>query len=315
MSQNSAKPDIAVIIPCYNARNTISKTLDSVLSQTFDRFKIYIVNDGSTDDTPDILSQYQKKHPEKIHVISQQNQGQAIARNAGIQTSTQTYIAFIDSDDLWHPEKLAGQIALFKKDKNAGMCYTPGVKIDEQDKEIGIIPVNPLYQGRCFQHLIHSNNIVASSVMVKRSVLDHVGIFDTRFKACENWDLWLRIVQAFSICYLDEPLTYYRIHSGNMSQNSDKIYENRRKVLEKHLLNSQDKTKPEHLTASVFNEHHRLYGLRLVEELRLSEARQEFIKALHYKFGDMQSHKMFFKTLLGKTVFLQVRKLKKSIRP
>ena len=301
-----------MIIPCYNAQNTISKTLDSVLSQTYDMFKIYVVNDGSTDDTIDILNQYKKRYPEKIHIISQQNHGQASARNAGIQISKEEYIAFIDSDDLWHPEKLAGQTALFQKDKTIGMCYTPGILIDEHDKETGIIPVNPLYQDRCFQHLIHSNNIVASSVMVKKSVLEHVGLFDTRLGACENWDLWLRIVQAFSVSYLDKPLTYYRIHSSNMSQNSDKMYENRKKVLEKHLLTSQDKAVPDHFIASAFNKHHRLYGLRLVEELRLPEARKELAKAICYNRMDFQSYKILGKTLLGKPVFQLARRYKKT---
>jgi glycosyltransferase involved in cell wall biosynthesis len=311
VTENGNKIKIAVIIPCYNAQKTIQTTLESVLQQTFGQFKIYVVNDGSTDDTSIVLSKFQEKYSEKIDIITQRNQGQARARNRGIQESSEEYIAFIDSDDLWHPEKLEKQFSFLKANNNIGMCYTQGLEIDEQENKIGTIPVNPLYKGDCFQRLILSNNIVASSVMVRRSVLDRVGMFDTSLGACENWDLWLRISKEFLIDFLDVPLTYYRIHQNNMSQNSDKMYRNRKKVLEKHLLSSTSKSDLTHLIRKAFHKHHKLYGLRLVEELKLSMARKELVKALKYNRFDSQLYKVILKTFLGKGIFLLARKIKK----
>lgn len=310
MGNTCREPDVAVIIPCYNARNTISKTLDSVLSQTYKLFKIYVVNDGSTDDTLDILHAYQKKNSEKIYVVSQQNQGQAAARNKGIQSSQEAYIAFIDSDDLWHPEKLEKQRLVFAK-HDIGMCYTQGVEIDEQENQIDIIHVNPSYRGRCFEKLIISNNIVASSVMIRRSVLDRVGMFDTGLGACENWDLWLRISRSFFIDFLDEPLTSYRIHSGNMSQNSDKMYKNREKVLEKHLFDALRGGTPD-LIKTAYHRHHKLFALQLIQNLRLTEARKQLLRALTYNRLDAQLYKLILKTCLGKTVIALARKLRNT---
>lgn len=311
MADNKNNSSIAIVIPCYNAQKTIQKTFDSIFAQTCKSFKIYAVNDGSTDGTPDILNTYQKKYPDNILIINQENQGQAKARNRGISESIEEYIAFIDSDDLWHPQKLEKQFEFLKTHQNKGLCYTKGLTIDEQDNHIGTIPVNPMYRGKCFSHLILSNNIVASSVMIRRSVIDHAGMFDTKLDACENWDLWLRISQQFSIDFIDEPLTFYRIHSSNMSQNSDKMYENRKKVLEKHLLFPKNKNELVNLAAKAFHKHHKLHGQRLVEELRLSEARREFINAIGYNLLDLDSYKILLKTILGKKVFLLARKIKK----
>ena len=147
--------------------------------------------------------------------------------------------------------------------------------------------------------------------MVRRSVLDRVGMFDTSLGACENWDLWLRISKEFLIDFLDVPLTYYRIHQNNMSQNSDKMYRNRKKVLEKHLLISTSKSDLGHLIRKAFHKHHKLYGLRLVEELKLSMARKELVKALKYNRFDSQLYKVILKTFLGKGIFLLARKIKK----
>lgn len=306
------KTKIAVIIPCYNAQATINKTLESIFEQTYTSFTVYIVNDGSTDNTLDVINDFKQRYAEKIHIITQHNQGQAVARNKGIQESKEPYIAFIDSDDLWHPEKLQKQLKFLKSHVDIGLCYTQALEIDEKENEIGVILINPSYKDKCFPYLILSNNIVASSVIVKRSVIAQVGLFDTSLNACENWDLWLRISQKFSIDYLDEPLTYYRIHTNNMSNNSDRMYQNRKKVLEKHLLTLHSKDKLNNLTAKAFHKHHKLYGLQLVEELRLSEARRELIKAMCYNKLDIQSYKILLKTLLGKKIFLLARKLRTS---
>lgn len=304
---------VAVVIPCFNAQKTIKSTLESVLNQTFASFIIYAVNDGSTDNTLAVLNKFQQEYPDKIVVITQANQGQAKARNTGIQKSDQQYIAFLDSDDIWHPEKLERQLDVLNSDMDIGMCYTSALKIDENGNEIGRIGVNPLYRGKCFKNLIVCNNIVASSVIIRRSSLNQVGFFDTGLGACENWDLWLRISGKFSIEFLDIPLTYYRIHRDNMTQNSDKMYSNRYKVLEKYFFTPEPDDEIYPLKSEAMHKHYKLYGLRLVEELRLSEARSQFFHALRFDPFDFQLYKLILKTFLGKNLFSMVRRLKSSL--
>ena len=312
MALKNSDGRVAVIIPCYNAQKTVQDTIESVLNQTFSSFVIYVVNDGSTDNTSAVLDRLQQEYPEKIIVINQDNQGQAKARNVGIQESAQQYIAFLDSDDIWHPEKLERQVKVLDSDMNVGMCYTSALKIDENSNKIGRIDVNPEYRGKCFKNLIISNNIVASSVMVRRSALGQTGVFDSSLGACENWDLWLRISRKFSIEFLDIPLTSYRIHHDNMTKNCDKMYSNRHKVLEKHFSGSSCNNEISSLKSEAMHRHYKLFGLRLVEELRLSEARKQFYNALRFKIFDFQLYKLILKTFLGKNIFLLARKIKGS---
>ncbi len=225
---------VSVIIPVFNGLPFLKEAIDSVMAQTYKKFELIVINDGSTDGTQALLDKFQKKLGKKMIVIKQKNQGQVIAKNRGIKKAKGELIAFLDSDDLWKREKLESQVNVFKEYKSLGLCYTEAVLIDGKSTVIGYRSANSSYTGKCFERLIEKNQITASSVMIKRECLKRIGIFDETLRTCENWDMWLRISLFFEIQYISQPLTYYRIHENHMSSNISKMMEGKIKVLKKY---------------------------------------------------------------------------------
>lgn len=298
---------VAVVIPCYNAQATLTQTLDSALAQSLKDFYIVAVNDGSQDETVEILADYTRRYPKKFYVINQSNQGQTVAKNVGLKQSRSEFVAFLDSDDLWLPDKLEKQVALMSVNLGIGLCYTAAYQIDRQETIVGEIGVSSSHRGRCFNDLIVRNNIVASSVMVRRSVVERAGFFDESLRACENWDLWIRIASDCEVEYIDEPLTLYRLHPNNMSKNFEKIMQARLQVIEKHLpVFSKDPWVIMQRREAFFKTH-LTFAKSYIESLRLAEARRALFKALKIRPGQLGCYVLYLKTLLGPKLFRWLR--------
>jgi glycosyltransferase involved in cell wall biosynthesis len=229
---------VSVIIPVFNREDYVAEAIKSVLSQTYKNIEAVLINDGSSDISLDILESFQKKYPELIKVINQPNQGQIVARNNGIHGSSGEFVAFLDSDDSWHKNKLELQIPHFKND--IGLVYS-GVEFINSDGKITGVDIPASIKGSLFPYLLVKNRMVGGTVVVRRSVLDEVGFFDEAFQAAENWDLWLRVSIRFSTSFVAEPLVKYRIHAGNMSGDNKLMLEAKRNIIAKHCdINSRD---------------------------------------------------------------------------
>jgi glycosyltransferase involved in cell wall biosynthesis len=186
---------VSVVIPAYNAAPYIGGTLNSVLAQTFTNYEILVVNDGSPDTTAleSVLQPYQGS----IRYIKQENRGPSGARNAGIQAARGKYVAFLDSDDVWLPQHLAQQMELFARDPSLALVYANGLHIAE-DKPVGIaFDSTPQSLPVDFDALLAERATVnTSSTVVARQALVEAGMFDERFRRCEDFDLWLRLAHA-----------------------------------------------------------------------------------------------------------------------
>lgn len=303
-------PKVSIIIPCYNASATIWETLDSLYEQTFKNFEIVIVNDGSTDESASIIECYTNKFNRRLNLITQTNQGQTVAKNVGIRNSSGQFIAFLDSDDIWAPEKLECQAFLMQSNLDMGLSYTNAYKINEMGVKTDTITASPLYRENCFDRLLLRNNIVASSVMIRREMIDQVGFFDESLEACENWDLWIRIAKVAPIDFIDRPLTLYRVHSGNMSKNLDKMYRSRLKLIDKHLpyQNNNPKLLDQRKNALFFT--HINFAKTHIENLELKEARHELLQAAKIRPNEIMCYQLYLKSLLGKRVFKFIRRIK-----
>ncbi len=197
-------PTVSVVIPSYNRACLLKEAIDSVLAQDFVDFEIIVVDDGSTDDTPEILDSYTS-----IRVVRQAHRGVSAARNAGIARTTGQLIAFLDSDDLWLPKKLTAQTAFFKAHQDALICQTEEVWVRNG------VRVNPKkrhkkYSGMIFERCLELCLVSPSAVMIKRNLFDDVGWFDESLPACEDYDLWLRIACRVPIHLISEPLVVKR---------------------------------------------------------------------------------------------------------
>ena len=196
---------VSVVLPTYNRGWIVEQALDSVLDQDYGNLELIVVDDGSSDDTPRLLSAYGNR----IRVIRQVNRGVSAARNAGIQAATGELIALLDSDDAWLPGKVTAQVAFFTDNPDALICQTEeiwirnGVRVNpgkRHRKEAGMI----------FERSLALCLVSPSAVMMRRSLLDEVGLFDETLPACEDYDLWLRIAWKHPIHLIHQPLIVKR---------------------------------------------------------------------------------------------------------
>ena len=222
---------ISVIIPTYNRKHTLQRAIDSVLSQTFKPYEIIIVDDGSKDGTKEWLLQ---NYP-SVQYIHQPNNGVSSARNKGIQISQGSWIALLDSDDEWMPEKLEYQSRFLEVNRDSSFCHTNeiwirnGVRVNQMKK-------HKKYGGDIFKHCLDICRISPSSSIINKDVFEEVGAFDESLTVCEDYDLWLRVTAKFNILFLDEPLIKkYGGHLDQLSRVPEGIEQYRIRSLEKIL--------------------------------------------------------------------------------
>ncbi len=224
--------NISVVIPTYNRRKTIGRSIDSVLNQTLFPSEIIVVDDGSTDGTSDYI---QSNFP-SIRLLQQTNKGVSSARNMGIRSSNSDWVALLDSDDEWFPQKLEKQVMTLSQSPDIKFCHTEeiwirnGVRVNQMKK-------HQKYGGHIFYKCLDMCRISPSSVLFHQSILDDVGYFDKDLKVCEDYDLWLRITAKFPVLYIDESLIKkYGGHEDQLSRVKDGIESHRIKVLEKLIM-------------------------------------------------------------------------------
>jgi glycosyltransferase involved in cell wall biosynthesis len=192
---------VSIVLPTYNRSRLVCRAIDSVLAQSYRAFELIVVDDGSTDDTKNRLESY----GDRITVIHQANRGVSAARNAGIQAASGPFIALLDSDDVWLPQKLERQIAFFRTCPGAVICQTEEIWIRKG------VRVNPgkrhkKHSGMIFEKTLPLCLVSPSAVMLRKSLFDEVGLFDESLPACEDYDLWLRISWKHPVHLLDAPL-------------------------------------------------------------------------------------------------------------
>ena len=222
-------PEVSVIIPAHNAAQYLPEAVDSVLGQTFNDFEILIIDDGSTDNTEEVLRRYHSK----VRYFSQQNSGVAVTRNRGIERAQGRYIAFLDADDTWMPHKLERQMAAMAEHKDYRICYSAFTVTGPDLAPISVS--RSRRQSHALEDLLLQGNVVATptTVMGERALFVEAGGFDPALSQCADWDMWVRLAALTDFLYIDEPLACYRQHSSNMSRNAPLLEQDSFRVLEK----------------------------------------------------------------------------------
>jgi glycosyltransferase involved in cell wall biosynthesis len=205
---------ISVIIPVYNREEYIRRAIDSVLNQTRPADEIIVVDDGSTDATPSILADY----GELIQVVRQENTGVSSARNRGIRVSSGNWIALLDSDDEWFPDKLALQESWLKKNPSYRICQTQEIWI-RRGKRVNPMKKHTKVQGDIFFPSLKRCLVSPSAVLFERQLFEENGGFDESFPVCEDYDLWLRISLHEPVGLLHEAgIIKYGGHTDQLSR-------------------------------------------------------------------------------------------------
>ncbi len=229
-------PKVSVIIPTYNRASLLPRAIKSVLNQTFKDFELIIVDDCSTDNTEEVVEEFQKKDKRIKYLRLKKNSGApAHPRNVGIKNSQGKYIAFLDNDDEWLPEKLEKQLNLFEKTNNPKLGFVGGnVLIVEENriKEYKVPKCGDNFQNFLSNCLIKST----SSVMIRKIVLEDVNLFDESLESTDDWEMWIRISQKYDFDFVSEPIFKYYFHQQNLSRSKnflEKIKDNKY-IIEKH---------------------------------------------------------------------------------
>jgi glycosyltransferase involved in cell wall biosynthesis len=214
-------PKVSVIIPTYNNARHISDAIDSVLEQTVHDIEILIIDDGSVDNTKEIL----KKYSSRIKYIYQENKGVSAARNRGIKEARGKYVAFLDADDIWFPSKTDRQLSLFERNRHVGLVSAFMDTIDENGLPLGQKKPGKK-PGSRYETAIVNGSPAPSTFMVKRECFDMVGLFDENISIFEDLDIYIRIAERYAIVVMDEILGSYRVHSSNTTKNDYGLYIN-----------------------------------------------------------------------------------------
>lgn len=208
---------VSVIIPNYNYARYVGGAIDSALAQTYPDVEVIVVDDGSTDATKDVLINYGNG----ITTVSQQNQGVAAARNNGVAASSGEFIAFLDADDEWLPEKVEKQVAMLRSDPSLGLVH---VGVEEIDPDSNVLRDRLEGASGDATHellMIGGRGILGggSGLMVRRTVFDEIGGFDVRLSTSADWDFFYQIARRHPVGFVSEVLLKYRVHTANMSAN------------------------------------------------------------------------------------------------
>ncbi|UCC69155.1 MAG: glycosyltransferase family 2 protein [Armatimonadota bacterium] len=240
-----SRPRVSVIVPVYNRARAVQAAAASVLDQSYQDFELILVDDGSTDDSGRVIDELARQQPERIRCSHQENAGVAAARNQGISLSRGEYICFLDSDDEWLPEKLAVQVDFMDRHKEIGLSYVWALVVDEAGKVVG-------REGRragrnAYRKLFYLNPIAPTSgTMLRREVLEEVGLFDPDLRTRQDWDLWFRIARRYPVREIPQFLVRYQSSESGISADLGQTANDNRTVLERALRRDEETGGPMH---------------------------------------------------------------------
>ena len=206
-------PTVSVVIPTYNRAAFLKEAIESVLAQTYQAWELIVIDDGSTDTTRETVEAYVKRDP-RVRYLYQSNQGLPKTRARSLEFVRGQYVAFLDGDDLFLPEKLACQVEFLDAHPDVGMVYSYVDFVDRRKRYRKTFPEQPAVT---FEELLDRNTIQSHAVLVRKACFDRVGSFRGDLKKSDDYEMWLRIAKVFSIAFLPKRVALYRWHEANMS--------------------------------------------------------------------------------------------------
>jgi glycosyltransferase involved in cell wall biosynthesis len=305
-------PEVSVIIPTYNSAHFLPEAIDSVLAQTFRDYELIIVDDGSTDDTEEVV----KRYGDKIKYLRQENRGPGPAKNTGIKNSRGPLIATLDADDKWLLDKLEVQVEYMRSHPQIGLVYGNVSTFDDR----GVITEaydgthRKVYQGEVFDQLLLQNFISSITIMVRRESLEKVGMFPEDVMISEDWHLWLRIAKEYPIGYIDRPLALYRWQTQSLTWDYAKSYPDRIKVLEKIIgLYPDYLAHRKGLVRQARSKMMMRYGYALFSSGDYAQAREKLINSIQTKPLQIKPYLYLIGTLIPKGLRKHLTKAKSRL--
>ena len=232
------QPLVSIVIATYNMGQYLSQAVDSILQQTWKNIEVIVVDDGSTDNTPEAMLKYDRDS--RVNFIRNQNQGQPKAKNCGIKATQGDFIGFCDADDYWEANKLEIQMPLFEN-PNVGVVYSEVSFIDENNNLFSKDHHEVRHSGKITNQMLIENFVPFGTSVIRRKCIEQNGIFDEEFRMGIDWDLWLRYSLDWEFKYAPEKTYVYRVWSGQMSNNYRGRYEHAKRILTKFITQHRPK--------------------------------------------------------------------------
>lgn len=298
-------PAVSIIIPTYNREHVLGRSIKSVLNQSCQDFELIIVDDGSTDSTENLVKSFDS---EKIKYIQHgENRGTSAARNSGIRSAKGAYIAFQDSDDEWLPEKLAKQIRVLETaPPEVGIVCTGSFIITNNRKKYKPCAAVAPKDGNIFSNVVKGIFVCTQVALIKRECFERAGMFDERFPAYEDWDLFLRMSRHYQFICIDEPLVLRYRQPDSTSVNLSAVISGYKLMMETYFEDiKQDKR--------VLAGYYFVLGHFLCSYGELNHGRSYFIKSARANPLDIKVLGALLISLLGKGIYNIVAKSYREI--
>ncbi len=276
-------PRVSILLTCFNHIGYLPMCYKSILDQTFKDYEVIAIDDGSTDGTRAWL----KEHVEGATLIlNETNLGTYASLNVALKAAKGEYIAIFNDDDLWAPTKLQRQVEMLDDNAEMGLVHTDGGFIDGENR---IIKGSPLgfdfprtENGDISVALVYQNKIIASAVLVRKTCFDNLGLFNPNYFGSGDWEMWIRIAENWHVGFIDQKLTYYRVHGSNASHKLDRIWHDD-EILRKWLVPRIDRYREHYDDASVRRakcHNYAALGTVLTLNGHPSEGRKAYAKSL-----------------------------------
>lgn len=226
------QPLVSVITPTYNREDFLPEAIESVLSQDYENFEFLIIDDGSTDNSKEVIDGYMDSG--KIRYFYQENSGQSVARNKGISEAKGKYVCFLDSDNRWLPGKLSRSVAELETSPEYDVLYADGTLINEAGEEISRENMTR-YTGNIVMELLKDNCVSMNTTMVRTHILREVGGFSSHVKVADDYDLWLRLSAKSKFLYISEYMADYRVMANQISSDKKRRFESNEEIITRFL--------------------------------------------------------------------------------
>jgi glycosyltransferase involved in cell wall biosynthesis len=285
---------VSVVIATYNMGRYLPQAVQSVLAQTYANVEVQIVDDGSSDDTGQVVRRWE--HDERVRVHRQSNGGQAQARNRGIALSQGRYVAFLDADDEWLPEKLGRQMPLFASPQ-VGVVYSEYECMDGEGRALPKPPTR-MYRGRITAALLIDNFVSFQTAVVRRECLERHGAFDESVRMGDDYDLFLRLSAHYEFDFIPEPTVRYRIWSGQMSKNYRRRYESGIHTMRRFLENNPGLVSAPQIRTAWAHTYTGRGNNTLWRERKRGAAMQDYLRALSFRPDYWPAWRAIFRSLI-----------------
>jgi glycosyltransferase involved in cell wall biosynthesis len=228
---------VDIIIPAYNAARFLPSALDSVIAQTYESWRILLVDDGSTDNTEKLVATYSARLGSKLKYIKQPNGGLPAARNTALRHASAEFLALLDADDVWLPQRLAKTLNAFAGAPQVGLVYGFISRVDMQGALIETHNARKKHeQGRIASHIYRRTiDLPCPTITFRKECIEAVGLFDESLRATEDRDLWLRIAQRYEVRLVPEVIALYRVSANAMTTDPERMLRAQLQFIEKHF--------------------------------------------------------------------------------